>query len=420
MLSASFPNMRQSHLFTKTTKQLNQEETSANAQLLVRGGYIDKLMAGVYTLLPLGKRVVDQIQQIIREEMNSVAGQEVSMPALHPKDNWVKTGRWDTMHDILYTIEDEAGHAYTLGPTHEEIVVPLAKQFIQSYKDLPISVYQFQSKFRKELRPKSGILRGREFLMKDMYSFHATTADLDAYYDAVTAAYQRIFERLGLGAVTYLTYASGGAFAKYSHEFQTVTPAGEDTIYICAACRLAINHEIRHETPHCPSCNQDQFTTAKAIEVGNIFKLMTKFSEPFDLSFADATGARVPVVMGCYGIGLTRLLGTIVEIYHDDKGMIWPETVAPYRAHLLNLNKDSVQADAAYSSLQAVGITVLYDDRSVSAGVKLGDADLLGLPYRVVISQKTGSSVEVKPRSQTDSTMMPLDQLISDLTTRHA
>ncbi|MBI4407640.1 MAG: hypothetical protein HY565_04040 [Candidatus Kerfeldbacteria bacterium] len=409
--------MRQTQLFTKTSKQLNQEETSANAQLLVRGGYIDKLMAGVYTLLPLGRRVVDHIEQIIREEMDAVAGQEVSMPALQPKDNWVKTGRWDSMRDILYTIKDEAGHEYTLGPTHEEIVVPLAKQFIQSYKDLPISIYQFQSKFRKELRPKSGILRGREFLMKDMYSFHATVEDLDAYYERVTAAYLRVFTRLGLQDVTYLTYASGGVFSKYSHEFQTVTPAGEDTIYICDGCRLAINHEIRHETPHCPSCGKDQFTTAKAIEVGNIFKLMTKFSEPFGLGFTDASGARLPVIMGCYGMGLTRLLGTIVEIDHDEKGIIWPEAVAPYRVHLLNLSKDSVQADAAYASLQAAGVSVLYDDRLVSPGVKLGDADLLGLPQRVVISQKTGTNVEVKLRSQPDSQLIPFDQLLATLTT---
>jgi prolyl-tRNA synthetase len=405
--------MRQSQLFTKTSKQINQEETSANAQLLVRGGYISKLMAGVYTLLPLGKRVVDKIEQVIREEMNAVDGQEVAMPALQPKDNWSQTGRWDTMHDILYKLQDEAGHEYTLGPTHEEIVVPLVQQFVQSYKDLPRSVYQFQFKFRKELRPKSGILRGREFLMKDMYSFHVSEVDLDAYYERVKAAYHRVFERLGLGDCTYLTYASGGVFSKYSHEFQTVTSAGEDTIYICQACRLAINDEIKAETPNCPGCGQTDFTTEKAIEVGNIFKLMTKFSDPFKMSFTNEQGQHQVPVMGCYGMGLTRLLGTIVEIYHDDKGIVWPSAVAPFQAHLLNLSKDSVQADQAYQALQQAGISVLYDDRSVSAGNKLADADLLGLPDRLVIGQKTAGQVEYKARSAAEATLMPLEQYLT-------
>ncbi len=405
--------MRQSQLFTKTSKQINQEETSANAQLLVRGGYISKLMAGVYTLLPLGKRVVDHIQTIIREEMDLVSGQEVAMPALQPKENWARTGRWDTMQDILYKLKDEAGHEYTLGPTHEEIVVPLVQQYVQSYKDLPRSVYQFQFKFRKELRPKSGILRGREFLMKDMYSFHATEADLDTYYETVKAAYHRVFERLGLGDVTYLTYASGGVFSKYSHEFQTVTAAGEDTIYICTDCRLAINHEIKAETPNCPGCGRSEFKTEKAIEVGNIFKLMTKFSEPFGMAFTDDQGQHQIPVMGCYGMGLTRLLGTIVEVYHDDKGIIWPTVVAPYQAHLVNLSKDSVQADAVYQALQKAGISVLYDDRTVSAGVKLADADLLGLPDRLVIGQKTEGKLEWKQRNSDTAKLISLDDYLS-------
>ncbi|EKD79105.1 MAG: Proline-tRNA ligase [uncultured bacterium] len=408
--------MRQSHLFTKTSKQLNQEETSANAQLLVRGGFINKLMAGVYTLLPLGKRVVDHIEQVIRQEMTGVGGQEVAMPALSGKDLWVTSGRWETMQDIFYTITDEAEHTYALCPTHEEVVVPLVKHFVQSYKDLPLAVYQFQTKFRKELRPKSGILRGREFLMKDMYSFHASQADLDAYYDQVLQAYRRVFDRLGIGAQTHLTVASGGVFSKYSHEFQTVTPAGEDTIYICPQCQLAINREIRAETPVCPQCQGSDVQEAKAIEVGNIFKLGTKYTDPFGLAVTDATGQRVPVIMGCYGIGLTRLLGTIVEVHHDERGIIWPETVAPFAVHLVNLNKDSVQSDQAYTALQHAGYSVLYDDRPLSAGAKLGDADLLGLPTRLVLGAKTGQQVEVKRRSETKTTLMTLDQFISQHT----
>ncbi|MFA6474615.1 MAG: aminoacyl--tRNA ligase-related protein [Patescibacteria group bacterium] len=406
--------MRQSQLFTKTSKSINQEETSINAQLLLRAGYISKLMAGVYTLLPLGNLVVNRIAGIIREEMNLVGGQEVSMPALQPKANWQKTGRWDTMHDILYKLQDEAGHEYTLGPTHEEIVVPLVKQYVQSYKDLPCAVYQFQHKFRKELRPKSGILRGREFLMKDMYSFHSSVSDLDKYYDAVTQAYKNIFKRMGLADTTYLTFASGGAFAKYSHEFQTVTEAGEDIIFICTQCHLAINKEIKSETPTCPSCDNDQFDTKKSIEVGNIFKLMTKFSEPFKLEFTAETGQKQPVVMGCYGIGLTRLLGTIVEIYHDDKGIIWPVSVAPYQAHLINLNKDSTQANTIYAALQKAQISVLYDDRITSVGNKLADADLLGLPDRLIIGQKTSGKLEWKQRQAEATQLVTPEQYINN------
>lgn len=404
--------MRQSQLFTKTTKQLAADETSINAQLLLRAGFIDKLMAGVYTLLPLGRLVVQRIEDIIREEMTAVGGQEVVMPALSPKSNWQTTGRWETMQDILYTVDDGAGHEYTLGPTHEEIVVPLVKRYLHSYKDLPQAVFQFQSKFRKELRPKSGILRGREFLMKDMYSFHANSADLDAYYEKVTQAYHQIFRRLGLGDVTYLTYASGGVFSKYSHEFQTITPAGEDTIYLCEQCRLAINREIKAETPACPQCQGTRFTEQKAIEVGNIFKLMTKFSEPFDCTFTDETGKKVTAVMGCYGIGLTRLLGTIVEVCHDDRGMVWPASVAPMQVHLLNLNKDCVQSDLVEQALQKAGISVLYDDRIVSPGVKLADADLYGLPYRLIIGSKTGNQVEVKSRADSATQLMDIATFI--------
>lgn len=405
--------MKQSHLFTKTTKNINLDETSANAQLLVRGGFIDKQMAGVYTQLPLGRLVVSRIEQIIREAMDQVGGQEVSMPSLTSKEIWETSGRWQTMQDILYTIKDEADHTYALCPTHEEVVVPLVKQFVQSYKDLPISVYQFQTKYRKELRPKSGILRGREFLMKDMYSFHTTQADLDTYYAQVQQSYVKVFERLGIGEQTYLTYASGGVFSQYSHEFQTVTSAGEDIIYICDHCRLAINREIRPETPNCPQCQGIAFTEAKAIEVGNIFKLGTKFTEPFQLMYTDEAGVRQLPVMGCYGIGLTRLLGTIVEIYHDDKGIIWPEAVAPFKYHLLNLNKDSVRADQVYQALQQAGYQVLYDDRHVSAGVKLADADLLGMPHRLAVSQRTGDLIEYKARTAATAEQVSLESLLA-------
>jgi prolyl-tRNA synthetase len=404
--------MRQSILFTKTSKHVQGDEPSTNAQLLLRAGYIDKLMAGVYTILPLGQRVLYNLEQIIRRAMESIAGQELTMPALQPKQSWVTTGRWDTMQDILYTLRDEAGHEYTLGPTHEEIVTPVVGKFIQSYRDLPRSVFQFQVKFRKELRPKSGLLRGREFIMKDMYSFHATQADLDNYYERVSAAYRQVFADVGIGDATYLTFASGGAFSKYSHEFQTVTPAGEDVIYICQSCRLAVNREIKPETAHCPGCGQVNFTEHKAIEVGNIFQLGTKFSQPFGLQYLDAAGQTQPVIMGCYGMGLGRIMGTIVEVHHDDKGIIWPESVSPYKLHLINLNKDSVQADEIYDLLQKAGISVLYDDREISAGNKFADADLLGITHRLVTSQKTGSAVEYRRRGASQAAHVSVEQII--------
>lgn len=405
--------MKQSHLFTKTTKTTPPEETSTNAQLLLRAGYINKLMAGVYTILPLGQRVLSRIEHIIREEMTAVDGQEIVMPALHPKQLWETTGRWTTMADILYKLRDQADHEYTLGPTHEEVVTPLVGQYIQSYRDLPVSVFQFQVKFRHELRPKSGLLRGREFIMKDMYSFHANEADLDAYYERVQQAYHNVFERVGIGAMTHLTYASGGVFAKYSHEYQTITPAGEDVIYVCSKCQLAVNREIKAETPVCPQCQGSEFIEQKAIEVGNIFKLKTKFSEPFKVQYTDEQSQLQPVPMGCYGMGLGRIMGTVVEVQHDDNGIIWPDSISPFDIHLLNLNKDCVQADKVYAALQKAGYSVLYDDRSVSAGVKFGDADLIGISKRLVVSPRTGENIEYKERQANTSNTFSLSQFLT-------
>jgi prolyl-tRNA synthetase len=406
--------MKQSFLFTKTQKNISAEEVSINAQLLIRGGYIDKLMAGVYTLLPLGLRVVNKIQNIIREEMNAIGGQEIVMPALHPKENWEKTGRWST--EDIYKVKDSQGHEFALGPTHEEVVTPLVQKFINSYKDLPVYVYQFQNKFRMELRSKSGILRGREFVMKDLYSFHLDEKDLDDYYEKAKQAYFNIFKRCGLGDKTYLTYASGGSFSKYSHEFQTVTLAGEDTIYICQKCKLAINKEIKADAEICPDCGAKDFQEEKAIEVGNIFKLKDKYSKPFAFKLNGQDGKEHEVLMGCYGIGLGRLMGTIVEISHDDNGIIWPVSVAPFQIHLLSLAKEpelAKRAEELYNGLIKAGFDVLYDDREESAGIKLKDSDLLGLPVRLVLSPKTleKDSIEVKERTSDKVEMVKFAQL---------
>lgn len=400
--------MRQSKLFSKTLKNSPKDEVSINAQLLIRAGFVDKLMAGSYSYLPLGLRVIKKIENIIREEMNMAGGQEILMPALHPKKNWEQTGRWGM--DILYKMKDSSGSEFTLGPTHEEVVVPLVQKYVNSYKDLPFYAYQIQNKFRMELRAKSGLLRGREFLMKDLYSFHLSEEDLNDYYEKMKEVYFNVFKKVGLGDVTHLTFASGGTFSKYSHEFQSLNEAGEDIISICKKCSIAINREIKEETPECPECGGKDFKEEKAIEVGNIFKLNDKFSKPFDLKVANEKGEMVPIIMGCYGIGISRLIGSIVEVCHDDNGIIWPESVAPFKVHLIGLNKD---ASEIYEYLQKNNIEVLYDDRDEkSAGERFAEADLIGIPYRVVVSEKTGDKVEVKKRDSSDIQLMTKEELI--------
>jgi len=407
--------MLQTKLFTKTQKDAPKDEVSINAQLLIKAGFIDKLMAGVYTLLPLGLRVINKIEKIIREEMNAIGGQEISMPTLQPKENWEKTGRWNTMDD-LYKVKDSSGREMALGPTHEEVVVPLVQKFVNSYRDIPTYIYQFQNKFRMELRSKSGILRGREFMMKDLYSFHLSEEDLNEYYEKSKKTYFNIFEKCGLKNQTYLTFASGGSFSKYSHEFQTVTPAGEDTIYICQKCNLAINKEIKAENEKCPDCGNSDFKEEKAIEVGNIFKLMNKYSKPFGLSVKDKNGEMKEIIMGCYGIGLGRLMGTVVEIYNDKKGIIWPEAVAPFKIHLISL-KQNEKAQEIYNELTKKGIEVLFDDREATAGVKFAESDIIGIPYRIVVSEKSlqAGGVEIKKRSEENSRIIKISELIENL-----
>lgn len=395
--------MRQSELATTTRREAPSGEVSTNAQLLERAGYVSKLMGGVHSYLPLGTRVLHKIENIVREEMNAIGGQEIWLPALHPREAWDTTQRWDM--DVLYRLKGAGDKDVCLGPTHEEVVTPLLGQFISSYKDLPIAVYQIQTKFRNEPRPKSGLLRGREFRMKDLYSFHHNAEDLDRYYEIVKGAYVKIFERVGLGEITYLTVASGGPFSKYSHEFQTITEYGEDHIFLCEKCRLAVNKELIEEQPGCPECNSTDLTEQKAIEVGNIFKLGTRFSDAFGVQYQDEQGDNKPVPMGCYGLGTSRLMGAIVEILHDQNGIIWPQAVSPYDLHLVSLATDAddvAQADSIYTELSSKGFSVLYDDRAkVRAGQKFVDSDLIGISLRVVVSPRTlkQDGVELKWRS---------------------
>ncbi len=398
--------MKQAKLFTKAVKTLAKDEDSYNAQILIRAGFIDKVAAGIYNYLPLGKIVLDKISQIIREEMNQVAGQEILMPALSPKELWQQTDRW-TNFDVLFKLTGSDKKEYALGATHEEVVTPLMQKFIFSYKELPASVYQIQTKFRNEKRAKAGLIRGREFLMKDMYSFHANQEDLDTYYETVKQAYFKIFDRLGLGSATYLTYASGGVFSKYSHEFQTLCPAGEDKIFICQKCQTAINSEIIKQQKTCPQCQGSDFQEEKAVEVGNIFKLGSRFSQAFNFYYTDKQGNKQAIIMGCYGLGISRVLATIVEKNHDAQGPIWPSAIAPFPIHLISLGVNQA-AEKLYEKLKKAKLNVLYDDREISAGAKFAEADLIACPIRLVISEKTLSKnlVEIKKRNEATSQLI--------------
>src|SRR3989339_2070047 len=418
--------MKYSTSFAKTTKIAPHDADSANARFLVQAGFINQLMAGVYTFLPLGIRVLDKIKNIVREEMNALGSQEVYMPTLHPKEHYLKTGRWDVI-DVLFKLEGAGGKEYALGSTHEEIVTPLVQQYVKSYKDLPVSVYQIQDKFRNEPRAKSGLLRGREFSMKDMYSFHLTEEDFEAYYEKAKQAYLNVFHRCGIDAI--ITEASGGVFSKYSHEFQTPTECGEDLIYVCNTCQYAQNREITElkDGDKCPKC-EGTIKETKTIEVGNIFPLKTKFSESFGFTVAGEEGKQVPVLMGCYGIGPSRVMGSIVEVHHDERGMIWPKSVAPFQVHLVSLNaKDqTIQekvidvAEGFYQDFVKAGVEVLWDDRvETSPGEKFADADLIGIPLRLVVSEKTlaEEAIEWKLRTEKEFRLVPLQDIMEQVET---
>jgi len=397
--------MRLSQINLRLQRESPKYETSINASLLIKGGFIEKLTAGVYNYSPLGLKVIRKIENIIREEMNNVGGRELLLAALHPRQNWEITGRWKNFN-ALFKTKSRYDQWYGLGPTHEEIIVPFAKKIIQSYKDLPLYLYQIQTKFRDEARPKSGLLRTKEFLMKDLYSFHESENDLDDYYEKVKDAYSKIFSRLELPFV--IAEASGGTFSPYSHEFQVKIRTGEDTLYLCSSCSFCQNEEIISDKKKCLNCRRN-LEKIKGSEVGNIFKLKTKYSEPFNLKFIDSKGKEKIVFMGCYGIGVSRLMGVIVEVYHDDDGIIWPKEAAPFNYHLLALksgksNEDKIiqsQAEKIYQEFNKKGVSIVFDDRKeFTNGEKLIDSDFLGMPQRIIISQRTleKDSLEIKER----------------------
>lgn len=410
--------MRQSKLFTKTKKDAPTDEVSKNAEYLSRGGFIHKEMAGVYMYLPMGLRVINKIENIIREELNKVGGQEISMTALQNPDIWKKTDRWD-IPEIWFKTKLNNDTLLGLGFSHEEPLVSMLTNFISSYKDLPVSIYQFQTKFRNELRAKSGILRGREFLMKDMYSFHTTQEDFDKFYEEMKGVYKNIFKRAGIGHLTYLTFASGGVFSKYSHEFQTLTGAGEDIIYVDEDKAIAVNKEVYNdEVLASLGLDKGKLVEQKAIEVGNIFELKDRFSKPLELTYTDEKGDKHNILMGCYGIGLGRLMGTVVEALSDDKGIIWPESIAPFQVHMLVLGEnESVKEEAnkVYQTLLDNNIEVLFDDRvALSPGEKFADADLIGIPLRAVVSERSmkEGGIEIKKRTEEKGKIITLADLV--------
>lgn len=415
--------MRLSHQFTKTRKEVPADETARNAKLLTQAGYIHKEMAGVYAYLPLGVRVLEKIKAIVREEMDAIGGQEVQMTVLQPKDIWEKTDRWDDDKvDNWFKTKLVNGTELGVGLTHEEPIVDALRDYVNSYKDLPIYVYQIQSKFRNELRAKSGLLRGREFVMKDMYSLARSQEEHAQLYEKVADAYHRIYERLGIGDITYRTYADGGIFTeRFSDEFQTITEVGEDTIFVDEASGRAVNQEVyTDETLRKVGLRREGLVEKRAVEVGNIFPLEAKYTDALDVYYTDEDGNQQSIIMGCYGIGVSRLMGVLAELFADDRGLVWPENIAPYSVIICRLGDDDevVQsADGLYDELTKQGIEVLYDDRSVRPGEKFADADLIGIPHRVVVSKKTveQGQVEYKKRADNESQMISKEELVKVL-----
>jgi prolyl-tRNA synthetase len=410
--------MKQSQLFTKTQKNAPKDEPSINAQLLIRAGFINKEMAGVYSMLPLGLRVINKIANIIREEMDKTGGVEMQSAALQKKETWEKSGRWsDEVVDNWFKTKLKNGTGLGLAFTHEEPLANMMTNFVSSHKDLPFYVYDITTVFRNEARAKSGVMRGREFSWKALYSFSKNETEHNKYYEKAKTAYKNVFDRVGLGEKTFLTFASGGSFSKYSHEFQTVSESGEDIIYVDEEKGVAVNREVyTDEVLKDLDLDKSKLVEKKAIEVGNIFSLGYRFSEPFGLKYKDEKGKDQLVFMGSYGMGISRVMGTIAELHNDDKGLIWPESVAPFKVHLISLGQ-SEKAEELYDKLTAKNVEVLYDDRDVFAGEKFADSDLIGLPYRLVISEKSlkAGGVEMKKRNKKETKIVSVEEAVKML-----
>lgn len=415
-------SIKLSDLVTKTSKTVPADEVSLNAQLLIQAGYVYKVMAGVYAYTPLGLQVLENIKKIVREEMNAIGGQELIMSSLQRKDVWETTGRWDDeVVDVWFKSNLKDGSDVGFAWSHEEVIIDMMKQFIASYKDLPANVYQFQTKFRNELRAKSGIMRGREFVMKDMYSCSLDEAQHEAFYQATIDAYNRIFERLGLGDTTYVTFASGGAFTQFSHEFQTICEAGEDIIYLHKDKNIAVNEEVLDDKTLAElGISRDELEPVKSAEVGNIFNFGTQKSEEMDFSFTNEKGEKQYVHLGSYGIGITRVMGVLVEKFADERGLVWADEVAPARVQLIAVGDDEEvvgKAQELFETFKSKQISVIYDDRAIRPGQKFADAELLGTPHRIVVSKRTleQQAVEYKRRVDSEPQIIAINDIINQL-----
>ena len=414
--------MKRTELFTKTTKTVPADETALNAKLLIRAGFVHKEMAGVYAYLPLGLRVLEKIKAIVREEMNAIGGQELLMTNIQPRAVWQTTHRWDDdVVDIWFKTKLQTGEEVGLAWSHEEPILNMLQDYVHSYKDLPVAVYQFQTKLRNELRAKSGVMRGREFLMKDMYSVHATKEDLDRFYHQTMDAYMRIYRRLGIGNLTYVTFASGGSFTKFSHEFQTLCEAGEDWLYLDRERNVAVNEEVLDEAIKELGLDRNKLEKVRSAEVGNIFNFGTDKAEQMGITFTDKDNKAKPFYYGSYGIGITRVMGVIAELFADTRGLVWPDNIAPFRVYLVTIggSQEVMQrAQEVYAGLQDSGVDVLWDDRDARPGEKFADGDLMGIPHRVVISDKTIAAGVLEYKGRTDEVPVNVsyDELLAKLT----
>lgn len=396
--------MRQSELFFKPKKEFPKDAVSISHKYLLRADFIEQSISGVYRFLPLGFRVLKKIEAIVRQEMERLGAQEVFLTTLQNKNLWLETKRWENIDPPLFILKDRHNKETALAPTHEEEITDIVRKRVNSYKDLPFSLFQIQNKFRNEMRATSGLLRMREFLMKDLYSFHSEEKDLINFYEKVKKSYFNIFKKCGLKTLC-VEASSGTIGGNLSHEFMVLNESGEDKVLICQNCDFSANIEKTGRIKNCPKCGK-KIEEKNAIEVGHIFNLGTKYSRAMSANFKDKDGKEKPIIMGCYGIGLPRLLATIVEVHHDEKGIIWPETVAPFSVHLITIenNKEIKKtAEKLYKEFIKAGIEILYDNReNKGPGEKFAEADLIGIPWRLLLSKKTLQKrfIEVKKRRE--------------------
>ena len=407
-----------SKFFIPTLKEIPIGTEAVSHQLLLRAGLVHMLTSGVYSYLPLGLRVLKRIENIIREEMNAAGAVELFLPVLQPIELWQRTGRDKTLAEVMIRFKDKKNRDMCLGPTHEEVITDLVKGFVQSYRQLPINLYQIQTKFRDEIRPRFGIVRACEFIMKDAYSFDKDKEDLKKSYELMYQAYKNIFKRCGLSPVI-IEADSGAMGGDVSHEFLVTAPIGEDEVVLCPACGFAsVEGDSRHPGQKCPQCAKEFLEKKTAIELGHVFQLGLKYSSALGANYLDEKGQEKPIVMGCYGIGVSRLIAAIVEMNHDAKGIIWPAEVAPFDVEILVLKTDEPQlmtlARQLEQELAHRGLAVLVDERDESAGVKFNDADLIGIPFRVILGKKTLSdkTVEIKNRRSGAVQLVPVASAI--------